>query len=278
MRIEEEETITLPQIDSAIDRDMQALATVWRREMLHTLRDKGRLVASLIQPVLFLLIIGNGMAPAVGQMAGGIDFKKFMFPGIICMSVLFSSIFYGITVVSDREFGFLKEILVAPVRRYVVALGKILAGATISVVPALIVLMLIPLLAGVSLSLPMVLKLIPFLLLLAVLLTSLGVAMGGLIKSMAAFQVIMTVLVLPLFFLSGGIFPLKNLPTWMDVLSKINPLTYGVDPIRQIGLTTTLRSHGIQAFAVYSIGFDIYMLLVFAAIMIAAAIAVFRRL
>jgi ABC-2 type transport system permease protein len=268
----------LPQIDSATDRDIQALATVWRREMLHTWRDRTRLVGSLIQPVLFFLIIGNGMAPAVGQMAGGIDFKKFMFPGIICMTVLFSSIFYGITVVFDREFGFLKEILAAPVHRYVVALGKILAGATISVAQAFIVLMLVPLLADVSLSLAMVLKLAPFVFLLAILATSLGVALGGVIKSMQAFQVIMTLLVMPLFFLSGGIFPLKNLPTWMEVLSNIDPLTYGVDPIRQIGLSTTLRSHGIQAFAVHSIGFDIWMLLVFTAIMISAAIAAFQRL
>jgi ABC-2 type transport system permease protein len=271
-------TIVLQQIDSAIDRDMQALATIWRREILHVWRDKPRLVGSSIQPVLFFLIIGNGLAPALGPMAEGIDFKKFMFPGIIGMTILFSSLFYGITVVWDREFGFLKEILAAPVHRYVVALGKILAGTTISVAQAFIVVMLVPLLADVSLSFAMVLKLIPFLFLLAVIATSLGVALGGTIKSIQAFQVIMMVLVLPLYFLSGALFPLKNLPTWMEVLSKIDPLTYGVDPIRQIGLTTTLRSHGIQAFAVHSIGFDIWMLLVFTAIMIAAAIAVFDRL
>jgi ABC-2 type transport system permease protein len=268
----------LPQIDILTDRDTQALATLWRREMLHTWRDKGRLIGSIVQPVIYLLIIGNGMSPAVGQMAGGIDFKKFMFPGVICMAVLFSSIFYGITVVADREFGFLKEILVAPVRRYVVAMGKILAGSTISVAQAFIVLMLGPLLADVSLSLAMVLKLAPCVFLLAVLTTSLGVALGTVMKSMQAFQIVMTLLVLPLFFLSGGIFPLKNLPTWMEVLSKIDPLTYGVDLIRQIGLTTTLRSHGIQAFAVHSIGFDILMLLGFTAFMIFLAIDNFRRL
>lgn len=268
----------MAQIDSAIDRDTRALATVWRREILHTWRDKARLIGFIVQPILFLLIIGNGLAPALGSMAGGIDFKKFMFPGIVGMTVLFSSMFYGVTVVWDREFGFLKEILAAPVRRYVVALGKILAGATISVAQALIVMMLAPLLADVPLSLPMVLQLIPFLFLLAVMVTSLGVALGGLIKSIQAFQVIMTVLIMPLYFLSGALFPLKNLPTWMDVLSKIDPLTYGVDPIRQIGLTTTLRSQGIEAFAVHSIGFDLWMLLIFTAILITAAIVVFNRL
>lgn len=168
----------MSQIASVIDRDMQVLATVWRREILHMFPDKLRLVGSFIQPVFFLLIMGNGLAPALGQMAGGIDFKKFIFPGIIGMSVLFSSVFYGITVVWDREFGFLKEILAAPVRRYVVALGKILAGSTISTTQAFIVLMLVPLLVDVSLSLAMVLKLAPFLFLLAVLTTSLGSSIG----------------------------------------------------------------------------------------------------
>jgi ABC-2 type transport system permease protein len=241
-------------------------------------RDRLRLAGSLFQPVLFFLIIGNGLAPALGQLGGEIDFKKFIFPGIIGMSVLFSSVFYGVTVVWDREFGFLKEILAAPVRRYVVALGKILAGATISTTQAFIVLMLVPILANVSLSLTMVIKLTPFLFLLAVLTSSLGVALGAIIKSIQAFQVIMMVLVLPLYFLSGAFFPLKNLPVWMDILSKIDPLTYAVDPIRQIALTTTLRSYGIRAFAVYSIGFDALMLLGFTAIMIAAATTAFRRL
>lgn len=276
--MKERGTIVLPQIDSAIDRDIQALATIWRREILHIWRDKPRLVGSSVQPVLFFIIMGNGLAPALGPMAGGIDFKKFLFPGILGMTILFSSVFYGITVVWDREFGFLKEILAAPVRRYVVALGRILAGATISMIQAFIVLMLVPLLAGVSLSLAMVLKLVPLLFLVAVLATSLGVALGGTMKSTQAFQVIMMVLVLPLYFLSGALFPLKNLPTWMDVLTKIDPMTYGVDPIRQIGLTTTLRSYGIQTFAIHSVGFDIWILLVFTAIMTAAAIAVFQRL
>lgn len=261
-----------------IERDLQALGTIWRREMLHVWRDRLRLVGSIIQPVLFLLIIGNGLAPAIGTMAGGIDFKKFIFPGIIGMSVLFSSVFYGITVVWDREFGFLKEILAAPVRRYVVALGKILAGSTISTTQGLIVLMLVPLLAEASLSLAMVVKLLPFMFLLSVVTSSLGVTMGALIKSIQAFQVAMLVMVMPLYFLSGAFFPLKNLPRWMEVLSMMDPLTYGVDPIRQIGLTTTLRSHGIQAFAVHSIGFDILMLVVFGSIMVGGAIVIFNRL
>ncbi len=268
----------MPSITGVIDRDMQVLGTIWRREILHMWRDKLRLVGSLVQPILFFLIIGNGLAPALGQLGGGIDFKKFIFPGIIGMSVLFSSVFYGITAVWDREFGFLKEILAAPVHRYVVALGKILAGATISTTQAFIVLMLVPALAGVSLSLPMVIELVPFLFLLAVITSSLGVTVGAIIKSIQAFQVVMMVLVLPLYFLSGAFFPLKNLPTWMDVLSKIDPLTYAIDPIRQIGLSTTLRSYGIRALAVNSIGLDALVLMGFVAIMIAAAIAIFRRL
>lgn len=266
------------QNEWAIERDLQVLGTIWRRELLHMWRDKLRLVGSLIQPMLFLLILGNGLAPALGELAGGIDFKKFLFPGIIGMSILFSSVFYGITVVWDREFGFLKEILAAPIHRYVVALGKILAGSTISTTQGFIVLMFVPLLADVSLSLTMVVKLLPFMFLLAMITAALGITMGAIVKSIQAFQVLMLVLVLPLYFLSGAFFPLKNLPGWMDFLSKIDPLTYGIDPIRQIGLSTTLRSHAIQAFAIHSIGFDILMLFVFGIIMVSVAIAVFNRL
>lgn len=261
-----------------LDRDMQALGTIFRREMLHMWRDKLRLVGSLVQPMLFLLIIGNGLAPAVGEMAGGLDFKKFVFPGIIGMTIMFSSVFFGINVVWDREFGFLKEILAAPVRRYVVALGKILSGATIATIQGIIVLMLVPLLAEASVSLSMVLKLIPLFFLLAIVTSSIGVIMGAVINSIQTFQVVMLVMVMPLYFMSGAIFPLKNLPTWMEVLSKIDPLTYGVDPIRQIGLTTTLRSHGIEMFATHSIGFDIIMLFFFATILVGGAIVIFNRL
>lgn len=268
----------MPQVTHAIDRDMQALATIFRREMLNVWRDKLRLVGSLIQPILFFLILGNGLAPALGQMVGGIDFKKFVFPGIIGMSILFSSVFYGITVVWDREFGFLKEILAAPVRRYVVALGKILAGATISTIQGTIVLMFVPLLADVSLSLTMVIKLVPLFFLLALVTTSIGITLGAVIKSIQAFQVVILVLVLPMYFMSGAFFPLKNVPTWMEVLSKIDPLTYGIDPIRQIGLSTTLRSHAIQALAIHTVGFDIMMLFIFGAILAGAAIVIFNRL
>lgn len=262
----------------SIDRDMQALATIYRREMLHIWRDKLRLVGTLVQPMLFLLIMGNGLSPAIGTMAGGLDFKKFVFPGIIGMSIMFSSVFFGITVVWDREFGFLKEILAAPVRRYVIVLGKVLAGASISTIQGIIVLMLVPWLAEVSLSLAMVLKLIPLFFLLAIVTSSIGTIMGAVINSIQAFQVVILVLVMPLYFLSGAFFPLKNLPTWMEVLSKIDPLTYGVDPIRQIGLTTTLRSHGIQTFAVHTIGFDIMMLFIFGTILVGIAIVIFNRL
>ncbi|MBF8265150.1 MAG: ABC-type permease component, partial [Dehalococcoidia bacterium] len=143
---------------------------------------------------------------------------------------------------------------------------------------AFIVLMFVPWLAEVSLSVSMVVKLFPFIFLLAVVTSALGVILGAIIKSIQAFQVVMLVVVMPLYFLSGAFFPLKNLPTWMDVLTKIDPLTYGVDPIRQIGLTTSLRSHGIQAFAVHSIGFDLFMLFFFGAILVGGAIYVFNRL
>jgi len=161
-----------------------------------------------------------------------------MFPGIIGMSVLFTSMFSAISIVWDREFGFLKEILVAPIPRAGVAMGKALGGSTIAVIQGSLILIFAPFI-GVELSVPIVAKLLPVMFLLAFSITGLGIVIAARMKSLHGFQMIMNLLMMPMFFLSGAIFPLRNLPNWMDWLVKVNPLTYGVDPLRKIVLEST---------------------------------------
>jgi len=168
----------------------------------------------------------------MGFLGPGIDFTQFMFPGIIGMTVLMSSFMAGVSVVWDREFGFLKEVLVAPISRTSVAVGKTLGSATVALPQGILILLLAPLI-GVSLSVSAVLALLPLMFLLAASMGSLGVLLATRIKSMQAFQVVMQMLMFPMMFLSGVFFPVEGLPSWMNVLVKINPATYGIAPIRQ---------------------------------------------
>jgi len=171
----------------------------------------------------------------MGFLGPGIDFTQFMFPGIIGMTVLMSSFMAGVSVVWDREFGFLKEVLVAPISRTSVAVGKTLGSATVALPQGILILLLAPLI-GVSLSVPKVLALLPLMFLLAASMGSLGILLATRIKSMQAFQVVMQMLMFPMMFLSGVFFPVEGLPSWMNVLVKINPATYGIAPIRQVVL------------------------------------------
>jgi ABC-2 type transport system permease protein len=171
----------------------------------------------------------------MGFLGPGIDFTQFMFPGIIGMTVLMSSFMAGVSVVWDREFGFLKEVLVAPISRTSVAVGKTLGSATVALPQGILILLFSPLI-GVSLSVSKVLSLLALMFLLAVSMGSLGVLLATRIRSMQAFQVVMQMLMFPMLFLSGVFFPVEGLPAWMNVLVKINPATYGIAPIRQIML------------------------------------------
>jgi ABC-2 type transport system permease protein len=171
----------------------------------------------------------------MGFLAPGIDFTHFMFPGIIGMTVLMSSFMAGMSVVWDREFGFLKEVLVAPISRASVAVGKTLGSATVALFQGILILLFAPLI-GVSLSVGTVLALLPLMLLLSVSMSSLGILLATRIRSMEAFQAVMQMLMFPMVFLSGVFFPLQGLPVWMDVLVTINPATYGIAPIRQVML------------------------------------------
>jgi len=190
---------------------------------------------SLVFPILLLFVFGTGLRGSIGIIGGGIDFIQFMFPGIIGMSVLVGSFMTGVSVVWDREFGFLKEVLVAPISRVSVALGKTFGSATVATIQGLVILVFAPV-VGVSLSPVTILLLVPLMFLLAASMGSLGILLASRIRSMEAFQAIMQMLMFPMAFLSGVFFLLEGLPPWMNILVKINPATYGITPIRQVVL------------------------------------------
>lgn len=212
-------------------------AIIWYREILRYWREKSRIIGSLMMPFFFLIIFGSGLSSSIGGMMGGassmgLDFKKFMFPGIIGMTILFTSISSGLSVVRDKDHGFLKEILVAPVERIAVAGGRILGGSTVAMIQATLLLIFAPL-VGVSITPILVLKIWGIVLLGSIGITSLGNFIGSKLDSMEGFQMVMNFLVMPMFFLSGAFFPLKDIPTWMAALVRINPFSYVVDSIRQ---------------------------------------------
>jgi ABC-2 type transport system permease protein len=226
---------------------LRAIYTIWMREFKAFLRERGRIIAMVGQPLLYLLILGQGIASGLTiNRAPGVGYLLFMFPGILGMSVLFTSIFSGISIIWDREFGFLKEVLVAPVPRWAVAVGKVLGGATIAVLQSLILVMVAPL-AGVYPSPRMVVELLLLCFLISVAVTSLGTAIAARMRSMQSFQMIMNFLVMPLYFLSGAMFPLASAPAWMQTLMVLNPLTYGVDALRSVVLSGVELPEGSAA-------------------------------
>lgn len=210
---------------------MNAIYILWLRQLKRYFRSRSRLIGSLGQPLLFLIALGFGFGP-IYQRAGGGSYIQFLAPGIIAMSVLFTAMFSGIEIIWDRQFGFLKETLVAPVPRLEIMIGRTLGGATVAIFQGTIVI-LISLLAGFRLTnflyLPLVFL---FMLLIAFLFTALGTAIASVMEDMHGFQLIMNFLVMPLFFLSGALFPLENIPQTLRVIASLDPLSYGVDGLR----------------------------------------------
>jgi len=236
---------------------LRAVYIIWYRDILRYWRDRWRLIASLAQPLLFLVVFGSGLSSSLGggTLFGGnrgLSYMQFMFPGIIGMSILFTAIFGAMSIVWDREFGFLKEVLVAPIDRWAVAIGKALGSTTQAMIQGLIILLLAPLI-GVKLNLLTVLEIVPLAAVLAFGLSSLGVAIASMMRSLQGFQVVMNFLMMPMFFLSGALFPLTNLPGWMTVLTRLNPASYGIDPLRRV----VLSDSGLSNAAINRIGLTV---------------------
>jgi ABC-2 type transport system permease protein len=224
---------TSPTIDRVDLRvEIRTAGMVMRRELIRFVRARARIVGGLVQPILFLFVLGYGLGSLVGS-TGGIDYKKFIFPGSLAMSVVMTSIFSAISIVWDREFGFLREMLVAPVSRASIILGKTAGGATVATVQGIIMLLFAPI-VGLKLTPLLVIEIILMCFLTAFALTSFGVFIASRMKKMEGFQAVMQFLLFPMIFLSGAQFPLSGLPAWLDLITKLNPLTYAVDPLRRV--------------------------------------------
>jgi len=267
---------------------LRAIYIIWYRDILRYWRDRWRLVASLAQPLLFLVVFGSGLSSALGGgtlfgASGGFSYIQFMYPGIIGMAILFTAIFGAMSIVWDREFGFLKEVLVAPIDRSAVAIGKALGSTTQAMIQGLILLVLAPF-VGVKLNLLTVVELIPLAAVLAFGLSSFGVALASMMKSLQGFQVVMNFLMMPMFFLSGALFPLTNLPGWMTVLTRLDPASYGIDPLRRVVLSNSGRSSAlVERFAltinghVLALPLEAGIMLAFGAVMLGIAVVMFQR-
>lgn len=205
------------------------------REFLHFVQDRSRMISSFSMPILFLVIFGAGFGKLIGQMMPGVNYIQFMYPGILAMTVVMTSVMSGVSIVWDREFGFLKEVLVSPLNRSGILVGKAVGAGGIAVMQGVIMLVIAPF-VGVSLDWKIVLSLIPLLLILSSCLSGLGLLVGARMRSQQGFQLIMQLVIFPMMFLSGIFFPLTGMATWLEVLSKINPVTYGIDAIRQVFL------------------------------------------
>jgi ABC-2 type transport system permease protein len=210
--------------------DLRAIKVVWHREILRFVKDRARLIAGLMQPVLYLFVMGTGISSMVPT-AHGVPFRTFLFPGVLCMAVLFTCFFSAGSLVWDREIGFMREMMVAPVRRGSILIGKCFGGMTVGTFQGLVMLV-IGTIGGLHVTPTLIATLVAELLLIAFALTAFGVALATRIRSIQAFMAIMQMVLLPLFFASGAIYPLEGLPPWLAVLTRLDPLTYAVAPLR----------------------------------------------
>ena len=225
-------------------RSLKVVYTIWLREAKLAARERARIIATVAQPLIYLAILGRGITSGMRlTSAGNVDYIKFMYPGVIGMSILFTSIFSAISIIWDREFGFLKEVLVAPVPRWAVAIGKSFGGATVAFVQVAILICIAPLL-GISLSVMIVIEILFLGFLMSFAVTSLGIVVASHMESMQSFQMVMNFLVMPLYFLSGAMFPMASAPGWMRSLMMLDPLTYGVDAIRNVVFSNTVIAVG----------------------------------
>jgi len=245
--------------------DWSTIYIIWLRDLIRYVRQRSRLYSSIARPILWLFILGSGLRPSFGAIQG-YDYTQFIFPGIISIALIFTAIQSAISIIWDREFGFLKEILVAPVPRTAIALGKAFAGSTLSVIQGTLILICAPL-VKVPIAWYNILVLIPAMFLISFALVGIGIIIASRMTSFEGFGTIMNFLVMPMFFLSGAVFPVAGLPAWLKFVVYINPLTYGVDLLRNIVL-------GISTF---SITLDCSILVVFGVAVIFFAVLFFNR-
>jgi ABC-2 type transport system permease protein len=272
--------------ERSLRHDLRAVSIVWRRELIRFRSDRLRAVTALVQPILFLFVLGTGLSRLASRgLPSGVHFETFIYPGVLAMSVLFTAIFSAASIVWDREFGFLAEMMVAPVQRWTIVVGKCLGGATVATFQGIIFLALAGV-AHVPYSPTLLLTLLGELLLLSFTLTAFGVMMAARVKQIQAFMALTQMVVMPLFFLSGALYPLGGLPAWLTVLTRVDPLTYVVAPMRHAvfshlslnPLATAVLSPGITWDGwLVPVGLSLAMVAAMGAAMLAIAIAEFRK-
>lgn len=247
--------------------ELEAVYVIWLREIKWYLRAKERIATSLMMPIFWFLVFGLGLGRAIQFTDVNIPYFSFVSPGVVVMSILFTSIFSGISVIWDREFGFLKEMLVAPISRLSIVVGRSFGGATTALIQGLMILAMSVAL-GVSLTLQSLLMLLPLMLVISLGFVSLGLTIGSLLETTEGFQLIMNFIVMPMFFLSGALFPINSLPLWIRWVAYVDPVTYGVETVRYI--LTGISSFNPTISLLVVIGFS-------TAMSMAGAIAFSRR-
>lgn len=240
---------------------------LWIRQLKRFSRSKAQTIGSLGQPILFLVALGFGFGP-IFQKAGGGNYINFLAPGIIAQGILFTAVFSGIQMIWDRQFGFLKETLVAPVSRFEIMLGRTLGGATIAWMQGVIIFLLSLIIGFRPYDWSMVPIAFLVMALIALFFTALGTAIASTMEDFHGFQLIMNFLIMPLFFLSGALFPLNNLPRVIDIISHLNPLTYGVDALRATLINT----------AHFGLGLDILVLSILSLIVLSVGSYLFSKI
>ncbi|NIO49982.1 MAG: ABC transporter permease [Candidatus Aminicenantes bacterium] len=236
-----------------------AVYVLWIREMKRFWRAKSRIVGALAMPLFFLAFLGLGFRRmSIPGLAGEVDYIRFLVPGIIGMSILFSSTFGGLSVLWDREFGFLKEIMVAPVSRVSIVLGRIAGGATTALIQAVLILGISHIMGFKIINLSSIFLAIVFMILIAITFLGLGLIFASKMRDMQGFSIVMNFVIFPLFFLSGALYPLENFPSWLRLVSKIDPLTYGVDGLRAALI-------GVSSFSIFS---NFVFMVMFSSVMI----------
>jgi ABC-2 type transport system permease protein len=241
------------------------------REFKKFFREKSRLMGTLARPVLWLFVVGNGMNSLIKPLAG-FSYLQFIFPGMIGMTILFSSIFSSISIVWDREFGFMKEMLVAPISRLSIVIGKAISGTLISVAQAVIIMLLIPFL-GIHLSVAQFIEIVAAALLVSFCITSLGILIAARLTSFDGFNIIMNFLVMPMLFLSGAMYPVTSMPPALRHLTQLNPLTYGIDSFKHILLRNATPPLGPE----FPLWLDLVLVGGLSAILLTLAAMSFRK-
>lgn len=258
----------IPARRQPLTRDLEVIYGIWLRDVKKFWRERSRLLGGIARPVLWLLILGSSLRPVVGNtsLTGGHDYTQYIFPGVMCLTLIFASMQSAMSIIWDREFGFLKEVLAAPVSRLAIILGKILGGATQATLQGVITLCFAPLI-GLWPSPLMIVEIVVIMFVVSFALTALGVVIASRMSSFEGFGTISNFVVMPMYFLSGAIYPTSSAPDWMKPLIAINPLSYGVDALRHITIDT----------GVFTFAFDVGFLLVFTVVVCAICIPLFKR-